>query len=407
MDRTTRQKIGIRKWINAGGKGCLEWGTGVGKTFGSLMVVKSLYSKNPKLKVIIAVPTEVLKEQWNRELSKHNLFHICLVEIYNTIIKNSYDVDLLIVDECHLSCSDQFINIYECIKYRYLLGLTATWERLDGFQFRLEKYMKICDTITLTDALQNGWVSPYRNYKVLINVDLSEYDKVNYKFQSIFAVFGHDFKLIMGLLQNPRKVSIWAKNHGYEEKQIRGYLAAFMKLLKSRKTFVMSHPKKFEIANKILDYRADKKCIIFSATVKDAEKFRNRALILHSQRKKSENKKTLEQFNNMSIGVISSPKALNAGVDVKGLSVGIGITCDSSITTFTQKCGRVCRWEEGKTAEMFTLIIANTIEETWYNNCNKGQTFMTITEQQLDTILKGGSVSTRPKKGIIDIEHRF
>ena len=297
--------------------------------------------------------------------------------------------------------------MFEQVTYKYILGLTATLERLDGEHKRLDKYLVVCDRITLTEALENGWVSPYRNYKVLIKVDLSQYEEINRKFQSIFAVFGHDFKLVMSLVQNPTKVAIWSKKHGYEEKTIRGFLAAFMKLLKLRKSFVMSHFKKFEIANKILDYRTDKKCVIFSATVKDAEKFKNRALVLHSQKKKTENKKILEKFNSMSIGVISSPKSLNAGVDVKGLSVGIGITCDSSITTFTQKCGRICRLEDGKIAEMFTLIIANTIEETWYNNCNKGQTFMTINEQQLDLILKGQEISTRPKEGIIDIEHRF
>ena len=52
-------------------------------------------------------------------------------------------------------------------------------------------------------------------------------------------------------------------------------------------------------------------------------------------------------------------------------------------------------------------MIAGSIEETWYNNANKNQSYITITEDQLDVILKGGEISTRPKKGIIDIEHRF
>lgn len=170
--------------------------------------------------------------------------------------------------------------------------------------------------------------------------------------------------MIMYLVQNPKKVKIWAKKHGLQEAQVKGYLAVFMRLLRQRKSFVMSHPKKFEIANKILDARKDSKCIIFSATVKDAEMFKKRALTLHSQKKKKENAKILEQFNQMDVGVISSPKALNQGVDVKGLSVGIAITCDSSQTTNVQKIGRICRFEEGKQAEMFTLVVKNSIENT-------------------------------------------
>ena len=136
-----------------------------------------------------------------------------------------------------------------------------------------------------------------------------------------------------------------------------------MRLMRKRKSIVMSHPKKFEIANKILDYRNDKKCIIFSSTVKDAESFKNRAIVLHSQKKKSENKKALEKFNSMDIGIISAPKCLETGVDVKGLSVGIKLTCNSSETTNVQSIGRVVRKEEGKQAEMFTLVVRNTIEE--------------------------------------------
>lgn len=56
---------------------------------------------------------------------------------------------------------------------------------------------------------------------------------------------------------------------------------------------------------------------------------------------------------------------------------------------------------------MFTLVIRNTIEETWFNNANSNQQYITINESQLDVVLSGKEISTRPKKGIIDIEHRF
>lgn len=84
------------------------------------------------------------------------MFNNCKVEIFNSLIKSSYNVDLFIIDEAHLSASEKFIYMYECVSYRYILGLSATWERLDGAHQRLEQYMQICDTITLEQALQNG-----------------------------------------------------------------------------------------------------------------------------------------------------------------------------------------------------------------------------------------------------------
>ena len=122
---------------------------------------------------------------------------------------------------------------------------------------------------------------------------------------------------------------------------------------------------------------------------------------------KTENKQILANFNEKEIANIVSPKGLDAGVDVKGLSVGIALTCNSSQTTDTQRIGRVVRYEEGKIAEFFTLVIANSIEETWFANANKNQTYLTIDENQLDSILQGDDISVRPRKGIIDLEGRF
>lgn len=371
------------------------------------MIIESFYKRNPNFSVLIAVPTEVLKEQWQRELAKRKLFAVCKVEIFNTIIKNEYQVDLLCVDELHLSATPCHSILFVKVRYRYVLGLTATWERLDGNEVYLEKICPPCDVITLEDALKNGWVSEFRNYKVLIDVDLTEYYQINKKFQSLFAIFSHDFKLVMQLLKDKRKAKIWAKNNGYDDKQTRGFLAAFMKLLKARKQFVMSHPKKFEIANKILDARKDKKCITFSATIKDAEQFKNRGYVLHSKQKKKENKAIIDRFNEETCSVLSTSKSADAGVDIRGLSVGIIISGDSSVTRATQRKGRCIRLEPNKVPEIFTLVIRGTNDELWFNNSNKNSSYLTIDEKQLDIVLNGGEVSTRPKKGIVDIENRF
>lgn len=90
------------------------------------MIIQSLYKRNDKLSVLVAVPTDVLKEQWNRELAKFKLFSFCKVETFHTIVKNSYSVDLLIVDEVHASACPVWLHVFVCVKYKYVLGLTAT-----------------------------------------------------------------------------------------------------------------------------------------------------------------------------------------------------------------------------------------------------------------------------------------
>lgn len=137
-----------------------------------------------------------------------------------------------------------------------------------------------------------------------------------------------------------------------------------MDRLRKRKKFVQSHPHKFEIARKILNARKDKKCITFCSTIKDAEQLSVKGeYVLHSKQSKKSNEETLSKFNQASSGVLHSSKAVNQGVDIKGLSVEIIMNTDSSKITKTQKLGRALRVEAGKQAEIFTLIIKGTVEE--------------------------------------------
>ena len=58
-----------------------------------------LVKRNSDAFVLIVVPTEIIKNQWVEQLIERDLFLNCKVEIINTVIKNEYSVDLLILDE--------------------------------------------------------------------------------------------------------------------------------------------------------------------------------------------------------------------------------------------------------------------------------------------------------------------
>ena len=407
MDRTERQKLAISRWIKSGGKGTILASTGFGKSFITRMLVQSFVSRNPSFQVLIGVPTMILKDQWTRDLAKANLFINCKVEVFNTIIRHNYEVDLLVLDELHLVPTPSFINIFKTVKYKYFLGLTATWERLDHQELWLEKYTYICDIISIKDAVENNWLSEYRNYKVNIEVDLTEYNNCNQKFQQLFSIFDNDFKLAMDLIKDPGKIKSWSKRKNINEKNVKGYLAAWMRMLRKRKEFIQSHPKKIEVAEKILQARKNKKSITFSATIKDAEKFRKYGYVLHSKQKKKENQHIIEEFNSCSCGNLASSKAANQGLDIKGLSVGINTAVNSSKITKTQSLGRIVRKEGDKVAEMFTIVIKGTQDENWFYNANSGQPYIEINEKQLDDILNYKEVSTRPKTAIENLENRF
>lgn len=198
----------------------------------------------------------------------------------------------------------------------------------------------------------------------------------------------------------------WCKENNLNFKEITAISYDWMRCMRLRKQFVQSHPKKFEIARKILDARKDKKCITFSATIADAEKIGN-GFVLHSKQSKKLNSEILEKFKEAKTGVLNSSKAADVGVDIAGLSVGIILSVDSSKIRKTQRCGRVIRSESGKYAELYTLIIAGTQEWGWWRNSKSSSNYVIIDEDQLDDVLAGKKIISRQIDDNQNVKFRF
>ena len=406
MDRTERQKLCIKRWLEAGGSATVVASTGFGKTRVGLLAAELLIKKKSDAKVLISVPTEILKEQWMEELVQRNMLSNCRVMVINSIVKGDWEVDLLIIDECHLVASDTFRAIFDRVTYNMVLCLTGTLERLDGKEVVIKQYAPVCDNIPMKEALANGWVSPVKEYVVMLDVDLTEYNKLNQTFIGFFSQMNYDFELAMKCATDAMYRNKIAKKLGLKPKELAGIAFGWLKALKGRKAFVQSHPKKFEIARKILDARKDKKCITFSATIKDAEFLNNKEFVLHSKKSKKQNNEILELFNNATVGTIHSSKSCDQGVDIRGLSVGIILSTDSSKIRKTQRNGRICRFEEGKTAELFTLVIRGTQEWNWFQN-SVTTNYTVINESQLDKVLAGEIIETRERENVEDKKFRF
>lgn len=405
MNRTERQKLGLKRWFQSGMNGTIVWVTGIGKTYSSMMLINTLLNKDPSLSVLISVPTEVLKRQWLEYLIKYNFLSNCKVEIINTIVKTTWEVDLLIIDEIHLAASKINSTIFTVVNYKMILGLTGTLERLDGKETIILEYAPVCDRIEIEEAIKNEWLSPYKEYKVLLDVDLSEYNELTQKFNGYFSYFAFNFSTAMSCATNIIYRRKYAKKLGLDHKIVTAMAMDWLRCMQKRKKFVMSHPKKLEIIHKILEKRLDKKCITFSATIKDAEQIKYGNTI-HSGKTKKKNRITIEEFELMTSGILNSNKSLDQGVDLKGLSVSIIASGNSSSITKKQRLGRTIRYEKDKIAEVFVLIIKDTIEESWFNNATTSN-YITINEKQLDSVLNGENIQSRQRNNIQNIKYRF
>lgn len=408
LDRTERQRLGVKKWINAGCRGTLQWSTGVGKTRAALTAIKGFLTKNSGKNIVVVVPTEHLKIQWIKELSLYSLLEFVKVEIINSSIKSDTQIDFLILDECHRIPSDTFYEVFAKRLPKIVLGLSATFNRLDGKHELLDKFCPVCDVITVKEAIENKWLAPYREYKVIIEPDdIATYKEATRQFNEAFSFFDYDFKLTMDCMTNIIKRRMYGKKMGIDAKSMDGIVFTWGRALRARKDYVMNHPKKLEIARRIIESRQGQKIITFSSTIAQAEKI-GYGCVVHSGKTKKKNRMTIEEFSELKTGVINTAKSLDEGSDIKGLNVAIVLSNTSSQTQKTQRIGRVIRYEEGKSAEIFTLVIRGTMEEGWYNTSTAGKNYIEINEEELDDILNGKDVNNLEKEAKeADIMFRF
>ena len=405
ITRDERQKMCLKNWLKANGKATIVACTGFGKTRVALNLITAFAKRNEDASALIVVPTDVLKEQWLNNLEEWDLLNNARVEIVNTVIKKQWTCDLLIMDEIHLFAADTFSKTFECVSYNNILGLTATFERLDGKEAILNKYAPVCDTITIKEAESSKWVAPHKEYCVLLDVDLTEYLEWSKIFNQCFAYFGFIFKDAMNCATDIKFCRTYAKKLGLDYNQVMGIAQKWNRAMRERKKFIYNHPKKMEIAKKIIDARPDAKGITFSATIAQAEEF-DGGLIMHSKKKKKENKLIIDQFNQQDKGFLHTSKAADQGLDCQGINLEIILHTDSSKTRKIQRLGRAIRFEEGKTSEIFTLILKGTQEQNWFNNSNTSKV-ITINEDQLNLVLAGEEIKTREREVVTNTKFRF
>lgn len=124
--------------------------------------------------------------------------------------------DYIVIDEFHHAVNDQYKNIMEYFKPKYLLGLTATPERMDG-----RNIYELCDyivpyQISLKDAINKGVLVPFHYYGIFD-------DTVDYS--SIHIVKGkyNENELIEKLILAERSDLIYKYYMKYGSKRALGF----------------------------------------------------------------------------------------------------------------------------------------------------------------------------------------
>lgn len=152
--------------------------TGTGKSQIVIEDIKDLAKKNEIHNVLIMVPTTTLKNDWKKRVENLDKSLNIEIKFYNTVFqeKNSLDksyYDYIVFDEAHHA---QAANCKKTLQYftsKYLIGLTATPERLDRKKLD-EIFGEYESKLTLREAIEKGVISNIRCYRLISNIDLSE-----------------------------------------------------------------------------------------------------------------------------------------------------------------------------------------------------------------------------------------
>ena len=381
------------------------------------MAAELLKNKFPDLKVIVVVPTETLQKQWITQLDKIGFGLNSQVIIINTLIKHEYDCDLLVLDEAHRYASQFNIQVFDRVKYKYILALSATMERLDGKHELLYKYCPVVDRVTDSEAIANNWVAHSVEYKVILDVDdIDQYKAIAKEFNEHFEFFQFNFDLAMSMLgpkgykiRSDYRNTLCALNKNLDKnetfKLVTYHATAFARTMQARKKFINNHPKKIELTREIIKHRPNAKIITFSATVDIAEQI-GMGMVYSGKDSKKKGRTTIEEFTKATSGVLNTIKRADEGLDVPGINTAIILGYDSSPTRYKQRKGRAIRYEGNKISEIFTFVLNNTVETSWFEKSHGDADVIPINEENLFKVLNGEEYETY-KKPVAKFTFRF
>ncbi len=322
-------------------RGLVVAATGTGKTYLAAMDLYNFYYKENNKKelkfLFIAHREELLENALNtfsvilemkksefgriyggkREL-KNNMVFASIQSLNNHYQKFSEDMfDYIIVDEFHHAAADTYKKIIGHFNPVFLLGLTATPERMDG-----KDIMEICNynlvgEMRLKKAMEQDLISPFHYFGVDDTVD---YSKILYK------------------------------NGKYDETQLTDSLN-----INLRTEYIVSKIEKFGFDGQ------EMRAVAYCQNIEHALYMKNSLSeygyitdVLTSKTNSTDRSKILKRFENNEIEILCVVDILNEGIDIPDINLLLFLRPTLSSTVFIQQLGRGLR--KSSTKSFVTVI---------------------------------------------------
>lgn len=227
---------------------------------------------------------------------------------------NKYDY--IIFDECHHTAASSYKMALEYFQPQYLLGLTATPERMDGEDILPFFNNRIAAEIRLPEAIDRKLLCPFYYFGVADSVDLSEIS---------WSRRGYDLKELE---------SAYISNKEIAEKR-------FQIILQSLEKYIANIEKITGLAF----------CVSIEHAKYMSDKFNEagiQAAYLTSASNDKERNEVRKQLEIGSVKIVCVVDLYNEGVDIRSINTILFLRPTESLTVFLQQLGRGLRLAENK-----------------------------------------------------------
>jgi len=362
------QAEALREWSRQY-RGVVSVVTGAGKTIFAHLCMLELLKKYPSARFIIVVPTIALQDQWcvslledlcvsQSEISQYSgqgrakkpaSINVVVINSARTLIRKIADREptCLIVDECHRAGSPENSRALAG-SHVAALGISATPVRDydDGFERRISPALgPIVYEYGYEEARKDGIIVPFE--LVNVRVDLLE----------------DEARLYNNLT---RHIARHAKSEGEDECTE----LALTRLLQRRAAVASSAAMRVPVAAKLAEQHKGERMIIFHERIEAAnaivgvlQKRGISATVYHTKVGPHLRQENLRLFRRGVFDCVVTCRALDEGLNVPDVRVGIIASSTSSTRQRIQRTGRVLRPSQGKDGAIVYTIYATDAEE--------------------------------------------
>ena len=359
-------------------RGTIKAATGTGKTIIAIEWIKEVGKQT-----LIVVPTQALIYQsWVPKLQEEGLIDVgeyyayskkegpVIVTTYSSAMSHPElieNADAIVMDEIHhLGARTALLRLLPRLAEKeYVLGLSSVPEREDEAHLEFLQHFPICFDLGLGDALKTGIVSPLRIIPVpapMTTKERASYEVYAKRIRNAFKFCGPS-------------LTQWMSCYDPKTNQFVGRLG--MVAIAGRKKLLSRVNEKKEKILEIVAAHPDERVIVFSESVLAIEEIKEILLekgitceTFHSQVEPWRRMEILEDWGRK-YDVLLSCRALEEGLDVKEVAVGILLTSGKSKRQFIQRIGRIIRPVEGKVAKFYVVYCPDSVEETYSKTIEK------------------------------------